>query len=107
MLSENWKNCHPKVWEFQPDHRYRFSVDDFRCMEGEDIVTDKEIQAFYEVYDLTGKKLKAANLLRISYALAEWFLKQRERTAREHDEYEKGWSRNSESDITWANWKMT
>ena len=58
-------------------------------MEGEAIVTEKEIQAFYKVYDLTGKKMKSANLLRMPYALAEWLIKQSERRLREYEEYEK------------------
>ncbi len=88
LLSENWENCHPKYWEFQPDHRFRFRADAFECMEGENVVTDKEIQVFYQVYDLTGKKMKAANLLRMPYALAEWLIKQRELRLREDEEFE-------------------
>ncbi len=87
-MSGNWENCHPKYWEFEPDHRYRFPVDVFECMEGEEIVTDKEIQAFYKVYDLTGKKMKSANLLRMPYYLAVWLIKQRERSVRADEEYE-------------------
>jgi len=68
-------------------------------MEGEDIVTDKEVQAFYKVYDLTGKKMKAANLLRFPYYLAEWLLKQRERRLREDEEFEK-W-REQEEEISY------
>ena len=51
-------------------------------------MTAKEIQVFYEVYDLCEKKMKAANLLRIPYALAEWLIKGRERGARADEEYE-------------------
>ncbi|GEM_PF-4132174 len=51
-------------------------------------MTVKEIQVFYEVYDLCEKKMKAANRLRMPFALAEWLIKQRERSVREDEEYE-------------------
>ncbi len=51
-------------------------------------MTAKEIQVFYEVYDLCEKKMKTANLLRMPYFLAEWLIKQSERSVREHEEYE-------------------
>ena len=51
-------------------------------------MTVKEIQVFYEVYDLCEKKMKAANLLRLPYSLAEWLIKSRERSVREDEEYE-------------------
>jgi len=94
LLRENWENCDPKYWQFQPNHRYRFTADELLCMdEGE--MTVKEVQVFYEVYDLCEKKMKSANLLRIPYALAEWLIKQRERRAREDDKYEQ-WEEEEE-----------
>ena len=51
-------------------------------------MTVKEIQVFYEVYDLCEKKMKSANRLRLPYALAEWLIKSRERRDREEEEYE-------------------
>ena len=99
LLSENWRQCHPKYWEFEPDHRFRFPVDAFECMEGENIVTEKEIEVFYKVYDLTGKKMKAANLLRMPYSVGEWLIRQRERRLREDEEYEK-W-REQEEEISY------
>ncbi len=86
LLSENWENCDPKYWLFQPDHRYRFTVDELQWMEEE--MTVKEIEVFYEVYDLCEKKMKTANRLRIPYALAEWLIKSRERRDREDEQYE-------------------
>lgn len=86
LLRENWENCDPKYWQFQPDHRYRFTANELLCMEDE--MKAREIQVFYEVYDLCEKKMKAANLLRVPYALAEWLIKQRERRAREDEQYE-------------------
>ena len=87
LLRENWENCDPKYWQFQPDHRYRFTADELLCMkEGE--MTAKEAQVFYEVYDLCEKKMKAANLLRLPYNLAEWLIKSRERSVRADEEYE-------------------
>ena len=87
LLSENWENCDPKYWQFQPDHRYRFPVHELEDMEGAEM-TMQELEAFYQVYDLCGKKMKAANRLRMPYALAEWLIKQRERRVREDEEYE-------------------
>ena len=87
LLSENWENSDPKYWQFQPDHRYRFTADELQFME-EAEMTEKEIQIFYEVYDFCEKKMKAANRLRMRYSLAEWLIKQRERRAREDEEYE-------------------
>lgn len=74
LLRENWENCDPKYWQYQPDHRYRFAVHELQDMEGAEM-TMKEIQVFYEVYDLCGKKMKVANRLRMPYALAEWLIK--------------------------------
>ncbi len=51
-------------------------------------MTVKEIEVFYEVYDVCEKKMKAANRLRIPYFLAEWLITQRERRARADEEYE-------------------
>ena len=51
-------------------------------------MTVKEIQVFYEVYDRCEKKMKAANRLRLPYSVAEFLLKERERRAREEEEYE-------------------
>ena len=51
-------------------------------------MTVKEIEAFYEVYDVCEKKMKAANRLQLPYSLAEWLIKQRERSVREDEEYE-------------------
>ncbi len=59
---------------------------ELQCMEAE--MTVKEVEVFYEVYDFCEKKMKAANLLRMPYALAEWLIKQSERRAREDEEYE-------------------
>jgi len=87
LLSENWEDCDPKYWQFQPDHRYRFTADELQFME-EAEMTEKEIQIFYEVYDFCEKKMKAANRLRMPYSLAEWLIKQRERRAREDEQYE-------------------
>ena len=87
LLRENWENCDSKYWQFQPDHRYRFTVGELLCME-EAEMTLKEIEVFYEVYDLCEKKMKAANLLRLPYSLAEWLIKQRERSLREDEKYE-------------------
>lgn len=87
LLRENWENCDPKYWQFEPDHRYRFPVHELEDMEGAEM-TIQELEAFYEVYDLCGKKMKTANRLRIPYALAEWLIKQPERRAREDDKYE-------------------
>ena len=86
LLRENWEDSDPKYWQFQPDHRYRFTVDELQCMEAE--MTVKEIEAFYEVYDVCEKKMKAANRLQLPYSLAEWLIKQRERSVREDEEYE-------------------
>jgi len=86
LLRENWENCDPKYWLFQPDHRYRFTVGELQCMEAE--MTVKELEVFYEVYDFCEKKMKAANLLGIPYFLAEWLINHRERRAREDEEYE-------------------
>ena len=88
LLRENWENCDPKYRQFEPNHRYRFSVDGLRWMEASEI-TIQEIQIFYELYDLCEKKMKVANLLRIPYALAEWLIKQRERRLREDEEHER------------------
>ncbi len=87
LLRENWENCDPKYWLFQPDHRYRFAAHELEDMEGAEM-TMQELEAFYEVYDLCGKKMKTANRLRIPYALAEWLIKSRERSVREDDKYE-------------------
>ncbi len=87
LLRENWENCDPKYWQFQPDHRYRFAAHELGDMEGAEM-TVKEIQVFYEVYDLCEKKMKAANRLGIPYSLAEWLIKGRERSVREDEEYE-------------------
>ena len=87
LLEENWESSDPRFWQVQPDHRYRFTVDELLCME-EAEMTAKEIQVFYEVYDLCGKKMKAANLLRLPYSLAEWLITQRERRDREEEQYE-------------------
>ena len=87
LLRENWENCDPKYWQFQPDHRYRFTVDKLQWMEGAEM-TVKEIQVFYELYDFCGKKMKAANLLRMPYYLAVWLITQRERSVRADEEYE-------------------
>jgi len=87
LLEENWHSSDPRFWIFQPDHRYRFTADELLCME-EGEMTAKEIQVFYEVYDLCEKKMKAANRLRIPYFLAEWLIKSRERRDREYEEYE-------------------
>jgi len=86
LLRENWENCDPKYWQFKPDHRYRFTVDKLQWMEEE--MTVKEIQVFYEVYDVCEKKMKAANRLHLPYALAEWLIKSRERSVREDEQYE-------------------
>ncbi len=51
-------------------------------------MTVKEIQVFYEGYDRCEKKMKAANRLRLPYSVAEFLLKERERRAREEEEYE-------------------
>lgn len=88
LLSVNWKNCDPKYWELQPDHRYRFSINELRYIKHEKIVTDREIRLFYNAYDLTGKKMEAANLLRMPYALADWLIKRREREIREEKKLE-------------------
>ncbi len=93
LLEENWQTSDPKYWQFQPDHRYRFTVDKLQWLEDE--LTMKEIQVFYEVYDLCGKKMKAANRLRMPYSLAEWLIKQRERSVREDDKYEQ-WEEEEE-----------
>ena len=94
LLRENWENCDPKYWQFQPDHRYRFTADELLCMDqGE--MTAKEIEVFYEVYDLCEKKMKAANLLGIPYFLAEWLIKGRERSVREDEQYEQ-WEEEEE-----------
>ena len=87
LLRENWENCDPKYRQFQPNHRYRFTVDELECMFGAEM-TIQEIQIFYELYDLCKKKMKVANLLRIPYALAEWLIKRRERRLREDEKYE-------------------
>ena len=94
LLRENWENCAPKYWHFQPDHRYRFTVDELQFME-EAEMSMKEIEVFYEVYDCCGKKMKAANRLQMPYFLAEWLIKQRERRAREDDQYEQ-WEEEEE-----------
>ena len=88
LLSVNWENCDPKYWELQPDHRYRFSINELRYIKHEKIVTDREIRLFYNAYDLTGKKMEAANLLRMPYALADWLIKRREREIREEKKLE-------------------
>ena len=88
LLSVNWENCDPKYWEFQPDHRYRFSIKELRHMKCEKIVTTKEIRLFYNAYDLTGKKMVSANLLSMPYALSDWLIKRRERTIREDEKLE-------------------
>ena len=51
-------------------------------------MTAKEIQVFYEIYDFCEKKMKAANLLRLPYSLAEWLITQSERRDREEEQYE-------------------
>jgi len=51
-------------------------------------MTEKEIEVFYELYDFCEKKMKVVNLLQMPYSLAEWLIKQRERRAREDEEYE-------------------
>ena len=86
LLEENWQSSDPRFWQVQPDHRYRFTVDELQWIEDE--MTVKEIEVFYEVYDLCEKKMKAANLLRIPYALADWLITQRERRVRADEEYE-------------------
>ena len=54
----------------------------------DDEMTVKEIEVFYEVYDLCEKKMKAANRLRLPYSVAEFLLKERERRDRKDEEYE-------------------
>ena len=58
LLRENWENCDPKYWQFEPDHRYRFPVHELEDMEGAEM-TMQELEAFYEVYDLCGKNMKS------------------------------------------------
>ena len=86
LLGKNWQFSDPKYWQFQPDHRYRFTVGELQCMEAE--MTVKEIEVFYELYDFCEKKMKVVNLLQMPYAVAEWLIKQRERRDREEEEYE-------------------
>jgi len=98
LLEENWQSSDPKYWHFQPDHRYRFAAHELEDMEGAEM-TMQELEAFYEVYDLCGKKMKAANRLGIPYFLAEWLIKQRDRSVREDEEYER-WEEEEEG-IGW------
>ncbi|MCZ6625243.1 MAG: hypothetical protein O7B35_13620 [Deltaproteobacteria bacterium] len=86
LLEENWQSSDPRFWQVQPDHRYRFTVDELQWIEDE--MTVKEIEVFYELYDFCEKKMQAANRLRLPYALSEWLIKQRERRDREEEEYE-------------------
>ncbi len=86
LLRENWENCDPKYWLFQPDHRYRFTVGELLCMEAE--MTAKEAQVFYELYDFCEKKMKVVNLLQMPYSLAVWLITQRARSVRADEEYE-------------------
>ena len=96
LLAENWCECDPKYWEWQPNHRYRFATTDLEMM-ADLCVTPEERQGVYRLHDdLDMGTLQIARTLRMPYAIAEFLLHERKQLQRMEERQEREWERQEE-----------
>ncbi len=74
QLSENWRNSDPRFWMWMPNHRYRFRAHELRAMEN--LVSEEETDQLLGAYQMSRSKMRAANSLRLPYALADRLIRE-------------------------------
>ncbi len=74
QLAENWRNSDPRFWPWLPNFRYRFRAAELRAMA--DLMTEEEVDDLLGAYQISRSKMKAANSLKLPYALADRLIKE-------------------------------